>query len=101
MKLMTAKARLEQERMKLGWKDQLAEFNKRSQALKTKFASLDLTPRYNTPVMEEVIAKRAARLAAGRHTPETSDDEEEEEEVEEVDSRQQQPGVHFKLTPSL
>ena len=54
LKLMTAKARLEEERMKLGWKDQLAEFNKRSQALKTKFASLDLTPRYNTPVMEEV-----------------------------------------------
>ena len=48
-----------------------------------------------------MIAKRAARLAAGRHTPETSDDEEEEVE-EEVDSRQQQqPGVHFKLTPSV
>ena len=98
LRLMEAKARLEEERMKLGWKEQLAEFNKRSQALKTKFASMDLTPRYNTPVMEEVIAKRAARLAAGRHTPETSEDE--EAELDEVDSRQQ-PGVHFKLTPSV
>ena len=48
----------------------------------------------------QVIAKRAARLAAGRHTPETSEDE--EAEVDEPDSRQQQqPGVHFKLTPSV
>ena len=47
-----------------------------------------------------MIAKRAARLAAGRHTPETSEDE--EAEVDEPDSRQQQqPGVHFKLTPSV
>ena len=96
MKLIEMRNRLEEERMKMGWKEQLAEFHKRSQALKTKLANMDLSPRYNTPVMEEVIAARAARLAAGHHTPETSDDE--QMDVTDSESRQQ---VHFKLTPSV
>lgn len=101
LKLLMMKSRLEEERVKLGWKEQLAEFNKRSQALKAKFASLDLRPRYNTPVMEEVIAARAGRLAAGHHTPETSDDEMDVTDGESVREPGSGPGVHFKLTPSI
>ena len=99
LKLMQLRQRLEEERIKLGWKEQLAEFNKRNQALKMKFSNMDLTPRYNTPVMEEVISARAARLAAGHRTPETSDDE--EMDVTECDSGPSQPGVHFQLTPTV
>ena len=32
---------------------------------KAKFTSMDLTPSYLTPAMEEVIARRAERLASG------------------------------------
>jgi len=78
-KLMEAKRKLEEERQKLGWKEQLAEYNKRNMANKLRFANMDLTPCYNTPVMEEVIAKRAARLARDNHTPEPSDDEMDDE----------------------
>jgi len=74
-KLMEVKRKLEEERQKMGWKEQLAEYNKRNMANKLRFASMDLTPSYNTPVMEEVIAKRAARLARDHHTPDPSDDE--------------------------
>jgi len=80
-KLMEVKRKLEEERQKMGWKEQLAEYNKRNLANKLKFAQMDLTPSYNTPVMEEVIAKRAARLAKDNHTPEPSDDEMDEDEV--------------------
>jgi len=75
VKLIDAKKKLEEERQKLSWKEQLSEYNKRNIANKLRFASMDLTPCYNTPVMEEVIAKRAARLARDHHTPEPSDDE--------------------------
>ena len=37
----------------------------RNAAAKAKFANMDLTPSDLTPAMEEVIAKRAARLASG------------------------------------
>jgi len=80
-KLMEVKRKLEEERQKMGWKEQLAEYNKRNLANKLKFVQMDLTPSYNTPVMEEVIAKRAARLARDNHTPEPSDDEMDEDEV--------------------
>ena len=66
----------------MGWKEQLAEYNKRNMANKLKFVQMDLTPSYNTPIMEEVIAKRAARLARDNHTPEPSDDEMDEDENE-------------------
>lgn len=78
-KIIEAKKKLEEERMKLGWKEQLAEYNKRNAANKLRFATMDLTPCYNTPVMDEVIARRAARLAEGHHTPDPSDDEMEDE----------------------
>jgi len=78
-KLIEVKRKLEEDRQKLGWKEQLAEYNKRNIANKLRFASMDLTPCYNTPVMEEVIAKRAARLARDNHTPEPSDDEMEDD----------------------
>ena len=80
-KLMEIKRKLEEERQKMGWKEQLAEYNKRNMANKLKFVQMDLTPSYNTPIMEEVIAKRAARLARDNHTPEPSDDEMDEDEV--------------------
>ena len=106
-KLILMKKRQEEEREKLSWKDQLAEFNKRSQAMKAKFAAMDLTPSYNTPVMEEVIAKRATRFASGhaQHTPDPSDDEQDFQD--QLDFRKMSPssptenpkkcpGVHFK-----
>ncbi len=37
----------------------------RNAAAKAKFLSMDLTPAYLTPAMEEVIAMRAKRLASG------------------------------------
>jgi len=79
LKLIDARKKIEEERQKLSWKEQLAEYNKRNMANKVRFASMDLTPCYNTPVMEEVIAKRAARLARDHHTPEPSDDEVEDD----------------------
>lgn len=79
LKLIDAKRKLEEVRQQLGWKEQLAEYNKRNVANKLRFASMDLTPNYNTPVMEEVIASRAARLARDNHTPEPSDDEMEDD----------------------
>jgi len=81
IKLIEAKKKLEENRQKLSWKEQLTEFNKRNVANKLRFASMDLTPCYNTPVMEEVIAKRAARLARDNHTPEPSDDEMDDDDV--------------------
>ena len=66
---------------------------------------MDLTPNYNTPVMEEVIARRAERLASGRHihTPEPSDEEDELDLGDENEAPSGQsdivkkgPGVHFK-----
>lgn len=74
-KLLDIRRIHEEERVKLSWKDQLAEMNKRNATNKLKFSNMDLTPRYNTPVMEEVIALRAERLAMHHHTPDTSDDE--------------------------
>ena len=58
-RLLSSRQRLEEERLSLGRKEQLDLFQKRSAALKAKFAAMDLTPCYNTPVMEEVIARRA------------------------------------------
>jgi len=77
-KLLAAKEQLEMARQKLSWKDQLSEYNNRTTALKAKFVSMDLTPSELTPAMEEVIARRAERLASGvcsPMTPEPSDDE--------------------------
>jgi len=105
LKLIMIRKKLEEERVKLSWKDQLAEFNKRNQALKAKFAAMDLSPSYNTPVMEEVIARRAERLASGRHihTPEPSDEEDEldlgnqnQPSCEQSEIVKKGPGVHFK-----
>ena len=107
-RLLTSRRRLEEERLSLGWKEQLDVFQKRSAVLKAKFATMDLTPCYNTPMMVEVIARRAERLAAGHghHTPDPSDDEDDDE----VDHHSEEevrkgPGVTFKpgdvVTPVL
>ena len=47
-------------------KCELSSLYFRTTALKAKFVSMDLTPSELTPAMEEVIARRAERLASGR-----------------------------------
>ena len=104
-RILALRRRLEEERESLGWKEQLEVFQKRSAALKAKFASMDLAPSYNTPMMDEVIARRAERLAAGhgQHTPDPSDDE--EDDVDHPPEVKKGPGVTFKpgdvVTPVL
>ena len=106
-RILAIRRRLEEERESLGWKEQLEVFQKRSAALKAKFAAMDLVPSYNTPMMEEVIARRAERLAAGHghHTPDPSDDEEDGDEVDHPPEVRKGPGVTFKpgdvMTPGL
>ena len=97
-RILAIRRRLEEERESLGWKEQLEVFQKRSAALKAKFAAMDLAPSYNTPMMEEVIARRAERLAAGHghHTPDPSDDEEDGDEVDHPPEVRKGPGVTFK-----
>jgi len=76
-RMLAERLQMEKEREALGWKDQLDYLTKRKEAIKYKFATMDLTPRHNTPAMEEVTALRTARHLRDSHTPDPSDEEEE------------------------
>ncbi|XP_023322546.1 serine/threonine-protein kinase VRK1 isoform X2 [Eurytemora carolleeae] len=78
VRLLEVREELERVRKTLSWKEQLAEYNQRMANTKAKFASMDLTASDVTPAMQQVIDRRAKRLASGicsPITPEPSEDE--------------------------
>jgi len=81
-KMLDERERLETERQKLSIFEQANWFNLRNAAQKEKFANMDLEPCENTPVMQEVIQRRADRLAQGLSYPITPDPSDDEEQLE-------------------
>ena len=82
LRLLAGRAAREAERLAAGgWREQLELHTRRTAAARARWAGLELVPRHNTPVMLEVMQRRAARMARRQadHTPEPSDDEEEGE----------------------
>ena len=68
-RIMDRMKKLEKEKKEMSLKDQLTEFNKqRAAELKSRFQE-EVVPCHNTPAMQEVLDRKAIRMAGGEPSP--------------------------------